>query len=226
MKFKTLAAIDIGSNAIRLMIKNIESAGAVVEYNKVAFLRVPVRPGEDVFEKGYIGRGKAYRLNEAMIGFSHIMKAYKVSACMAYATSAMRDAQNGHEIIEEIYRNSGIEISVISGNKETEIILEAGGSCVVTDVTANYLYVDVGGGSTEIIVRSNMQNVAARSFQIGTVRMLADKVERREREEFKRWLKDVYEQYGPLSMIASGGILIRPLSFWENIRERRSVIRN
>ncbi len=205
MKFKTLAAIDIGSNAIRLMIKNIESAAGVVEYNKVAFLRVPIRLGEDVFGKGYIGRGKAYRLNEALIGFSHIMKAYKVSACMAYATSAMRDAQNGQEIIEEIYRNSGIEISVISGNKEAEIILEAGGSCAVADVTANYLYVDVGGGSTEIIVRSNMQNVTARSFQIGTVRMLADKVEKREREEFKKWLETVYEQYGPLSMIASGG---------------------
>ncbi len=205
MKFRTLAAIDIGSNAIRLMIKNIDNTGESIVYKKVAYLRVPIRLGEDVFGDRRIGKDKAIRLYEALTGFSHILKAYKVNEFMACATSAMRDAVNGEEIIEAVRINSGIEVVIISGLEEAELIQQAGGLNVIPDPLGNYLYVDVGGGSTEIVVHSNRINVEARSFQIGTVRMLLNKVDQKEEEEMKRWLKTTYNRYAPLRIVASGG---------------------
>jgi len=205
MKFKTFAAIDIGSNAVRMLINNIENEGGKTVFKKVAFLRVPIRLGEDTFGKGKIGGSKLYRLNEAMIGFSHIIKAYKVSEFKAYATSAMRDAANGAEVVEMIRENSGIDITIITGKEEAEIIFQAGGLHNVMDESRNYLYVDVGGGSTEIVVYSKQQKVESNSFQIGTVRMLEDAVKKEEIDFFKDWLKKAYSQYGPLSVIGSGG---------------------
>jgi len=205
MNFNTLAAIDIGSNAVRLLINNIEDNKGIPEFKKVAFLRVPIRLGEDTFVAGEIGESKLQRLNEAMLGFAHIMKAYKVSCFRACATSAMRDAKNGQEVIGHIKDSCGIEIDIITGKEEAEIIFEAGGLNSVMDKSKNYLYVDVGGGSTEIIIYSKQQKVASQSFQIGTVRMLADVVKKEEKDFFKEWLKDTYKKYAPLSIIASGG---------------------
>ncbi len=205
MQTDTLGAIDIGSNAIRLMIHNIDNKERLEEFKKVAFLRVPIRLGEDVFSKGRIGRRKTTRLLDALTGFAHIMKAYEVDASLAYATSAMRDATNGDELIRSIYEASGIQVQIISGAKEAEIILEAGGLCAVDDLSANYLFMDVGGGSTELIIHSNHRNVEAHSFQIGTVRMLAGAVSREEQERFIRWLWEAHRKYAPMSIIASGG---------------------
>lgn len=205
MNFNTLAAIDIGSNAIRLLINNVENNGDVTEFKKVAFLRVPIRLGEDTFSTGVIGESKFIRLNEAMMGFTHIMRAYKVSNFMACATSAMRDAENGAEIIELILQNSGININIINGKEEAEYIFEAGGLNSVMDKSQNYLYVDVGGGSTEVIIYSNQQKIESQSFQIGTVRMLAGGVKEKEKEAFKEWLKETYKKYKPQGIIASGG---------------------
>jgi len=205
MDFNTLAAIDIGTNAISLLINNVDNSDGVDEFKKVAFLRVPIRLGEDTFSKGLIGESKLYRLNEAMMGFAHIMRAYKVSAYRACATSAMRDAENGQEVIASILKNSGIKIDIITGKEESEIIFEAGGLDSVMDKSKNYLYVDVGGGSTEVIVYSKQQKADSQSFQIGTVRMLAEGVKKEETDFFKEWLKDTYDKYAPLSIIASGG---------------------
>ncbi len=205
MKTETYAAIDIGSNAIRLLINDIDQNASTTEFKKTAFLRVPIRLGEDVFGEGKISEKKRQRLEDALTGFIHIMRAYGVSKYRACATSAMRDASNGAEVVSKIKELCGIEIEIINGREEGDIIYEAGRLDQMMDQERNYLYVDVGGGSTEIILYSNHQKIMSESFQIGTVRMLADKVEKMEKKRFKEWLKEVYKGYYPMSIIASGG---------------------
>lgn len=205
MKTETLAAIDIGSNAIRLLISSVDNNGGVSDFKKAAFLRVPIRLGEDVFTKGVISEEKRQLLVDALTGFSHIIRAYKVSRYRACATSAMRDAANGSEIVDYIKSHCNIDVEIISGQEEGDIIFEAGGLDKVMDRDRNYLYVDVGGGSTEIILYSNYQKLFSESFQLGTVRMLTDTVEKKENGRFKSRLQEIYDQYYPLSIIASGG---------------------
>lgn len=200
-----LAGIDIGSNAIRLLINNIEATGKGADFKKTAYLRVPIRLGEDVFTRGEISEEKKERLINAMQGFSYIMKAFCVNEYRACATSAMRDASNGTEIVSAILNESGIDIKIIDGQTEADIIYQAGGLYDVMDKDRTYLYVDVGGGSTEVVVYSNQKKLTSRSFQLGTVRMLVDAVTDEERNEFKLWLKEIYEQYAPLGIVASGG---------------------
>lgn len=205
MNTDIFAAIDIGSNAIRLLINNIETIGSVSDFKKTAFLRVPIRLGEDVFTKNEISEEKKQRLINAMKGFSYIMKAYSVTDYRACATSAMRDAKNGKDITNTILKESGIAIEIITGQEEADIIYEAGGLNNVMDKSRNYLYVDVGGGSTEVVVYSNQQKITSNSFQLGTVRMLVNAVQEDENKRFKTWLKSIYKKYAPLSIVASGG---------------------
>ncbi|MBK5721582.1 hypothetical protein JGH11_11940 [Dysgonomonas sp. Marseille-P4677] len=205
MNTDIFAAIDIGSNAIRLLINNIETTGTTSDFKKTAFLRVPIRLGEDVFTQNEISEEKKQRLIDAMQGFSYIMKAYGVTAYRACATSAMRDAKNGKQITDIILNESGINIEIISGREEADIIYEAGGLNDVIDKSRNYLYVDVGGGSTEIVVFSNQQKITSNSFELGTVRMLVNAVKADEEKRFKTWLKAVYKKHAPLSIVASGG---------------------
>lgn len=205
MEVTTLAAIDIGSNAIRFLVNNIERCHGEDIYKKVAFLRVPIRLGEDVFGQGEISEIKARQLTDAMQGFSYMMKAYQVKNYLAYATSAMRDARNGNKMVQTILKNSGIEIRIITGQQEADIILEAGAVRYTADPTRNYLYMDVGGSSTEITLISGQKKIKSYSFQIGTVRMLAGKVTLQEKENYKKWLRKAYKAYAPLSIIAFGG---------------------
>ncbi|MCD8194348.1 MAG: hypothetical protein LUD74_07385 [Tannerellaceae bacterium] len=205
MKFTTLAGIDIGSNAIRFMINNIEKSGTGDVYKKVAYLRIPLRLGEDVFTKGVIGKCKAQRFRETMIGLNHLMKGYNVSRYMACATSAMRDAGNGQELLDYILMSTGMDINIISGQEEARMILEASKLKSFLDANGNYLYMDVGGGSTEITVRSGHRAMESYSFQIGTIRMLNNVVDASEYAFFDHWLHEVHRKYAPLTLIASGG---------------------
>lgn len=205
MKIETLAAVDIGSNAIRVLISNVEADTPYPDFKKTAFLRIPIRLGEDTFTKGKIGKKKKEQVIHAMKGLSSLMKAYNVTRCRACATSAMRDAENAGELVELIRKKSKIEVEIISGQEEADIIFEAGGLDKVMDRNANYLYVDVGGGSTEVIVFSKQKKIISRSFQLGTVRMLANAIKKDEMSDFKSWLKTIYDEYAPLSIIASGG---------------------
>jgi len=222
MNTDIFAAIDIGSNAIRLLINNIEENEGVPDFKKVAYLRVPIRLGDDVFTTGRISRDKEWRLIHAMQGFSHILKAYGVMNYRACATSAMRDAENGKSIVESIRKASGINIDIINGREEAEIIYEAGELDSLMDKKKNYLYVDVGGGSTEIVLYSNQQKVTSNSFQLGTVRMLVDAVKEEEEGRFKAWLKEIAVDNSPLSIIASGGN-INKIHKVLNKRERESL---
>lgn len=222
MKTDIYAAIDIGSNAIRLLINNIEENNGIPDFKKVAYLRVPIRLGDDVFMSGKISRDKEWRLIHAMQGFSHILKAYGVMNYRACATSAMRDAENGKSIVKAIQKGSGIHIDIITGREEAEIIYEAGELDNLMDKKKNYLYVDVGGGSTEIVLYSNQQKVTSNSFQLGTVRMLVDAVKEEEEKRFKAWLKEIAAENSPLSIIASGGN-INKIHKVLNKRERETL---
>lgn len=204
MNSKTLAAIDIGTNAVRLFISSMEEYPTEVLYKKIAFIRVPLRLGDDVFTTGKIEEKKRKRLRETMQGFSYIMSAFNVEAYRAYATCAMREALNGEEIVQELKEASDLNVEIISGVKEAETIF-AGGMKEVVDNDKTYLYVDVGGGSTEVVVYSKGTKVDARSFPLGTVRMLNDAVEKGEMKSFKAWLKNIYQKYTPDYIIGSGG---------------------
>lgn len=205
MKGETIGAIDIGSNAIRLLVSVVDENNAAADFKRAAFLRVPIRLGEDVFTIGRIGKQKEQLLTEALTGFSYLMRVYGVSRYRAFATSAMRDAANGSEIVSAIREKCGINIEIIDGLTESEIIFEAGGLSQFMNRVSNAIYVDVGGGSTEIILYCNGEKIRQESFRIGTVRMLEGAVEESEQERFKKYLKAIYKEYYPLSIIGSGG---------------------
>lgn len=205
MNRETLAAIDIGSNAIRLLINYIEKEGSKVQFKRAAFVRVPIRLGEDVFTIGKISDEKMTQLGEAMVSFSHLMRTFKVKAYRACATSAMREAANGAEVREAIAVKCGINIEIISGKEEAETIFEAGDIAGLMNSDQTYLYIDVGGGSTELTIYANRQMVRNESFPIGTVRMISGAVSKDETKRFKDWITEVALPYGPVAIIGSGG---------------------
>ena len=204
MNIKTLGAIDIGTNAIRLFISNVEEYPTETLYKKIAFLRVPLRLGDDVFTTGEIGEKKQKRLRETLQGFSYIMSAFNVERYKAYATCAMREALNGPAVVQDIKHACDLDVEIISGLQEAETIF-AGGMKEVVDPSKTYLYVDVGGGSTEVIVYSRGVKTEARSFPLGTVRVLNNAVKKGEMKAFKAWLEELRDRHAPDYIIGSGG---------------------
>ncbi len=167
-----IAAIDIGSNAARLLINDVKkTAGGKAEFIKLNLLRIPLRLGMDVFTQGEIGTERSKMIVDSMNIFSDLMKIYKVERYRACATSAMRDAKNGQQIIEEVKNTSGISIEIISGDEEANLVYE-------NHIEENmgkensYLYIDVGGGSTELTFYENDKKKFEKSFNIGTIRLL------------------------------------------------------
>ncbi len=201
---ETLAAIDIGSNAIRLVVNYVDNSSKMT-FKKAAFLRVPIRLGEDVFTIGEISPAKRQRLCEAMVAFSHVMKSYNVNMFRACATSAMREARNGAEVVEYIREQSGITIEIISGQEEDTTIFEAGDVAGLMNHRESYVYVDVGGGSTEVTIYTNGKRATSESFRIGTVRTISDAVDKNEPKRLKKWLEETALPYRPIAIIGSGG---------------------
>ncbi|MFR9620101.1 MAG: hypothetical protein SNH63_02635 [Rikenellaceae bacterium] len=204
MNRETLAAIDIGSNAIRLLINYIESSGKV-SFKKAAFLRVPIRLGEDVFTLGEISDNKRAKLVDAMGAFAAVMKTFNVKRYRACATSAMREAANGADVVAEVREKSGINIEIITGNEEAETIFEAGDIAGLMGGSRHYLYVDVGGGSTEVTIYSNNKRIVSESFPLGTVRSISNAVDKSEQRRFRDWLTNVALPYKPTAIIGTGG---------------------
>jgi exopolyphosphatase / guanosine-5'-triphosphate,3'-diphosphate pyrophosphatase len=198
------AAIDIGSNAIRLLFCRVYTVDGKPHYNKEELFRMPIRLGEDVFLHGKISPPKAERLVTALRGFSELIKAYGVEATKAVATSAMRDASNGQEIINRIKTETGLAVEIIDGKIEASLVFSNHIEEMLNPRHA-YLYIDVGGGSTELTLYYDEKVIAARSFNIGTVRMLLEKVEKDEWDEMKAWLKKNSYGIHPLYGIGSGG---------------------
>lgn len=198
------AAIDIGSNAMRLLFCRVYKVDGKPHFSKEELIRMPIRLGEDVFLYGKISEEKANRLVTALKGFSELIKAYGVLAHRAVATSAMRDASNGSEIIEKVKKETGLNVEIIDGKLEASLVFSNHIEEIINPKNA-YLYIDVGGGSTELTLYFNNKVIAAKSFNIGTVRMLLDKVEKNEMEDMKIWLKRNTIGIHPLYAIGSGG---------------------
>lgn len=199
------AAIDIGSNAIRLLISTvIEKDGSDPQFKKTSLVRVPIRLGADVFLGDKISEHNYTRMVDAMNAYTLLMKTYGVKHYRACATSAMREAKNGQEIAARIKKASGIEIQIIDGNDEAAIIASTDLHELIEDNKV-FLYVDVGGGSTEFTIFANGKTITSRSFKLGTVRVLNDMIRKSIWDEVKDWIKENTAGYSKVHCIGSGG---------------------
>ena len=203
MKMKKLAAIDIGSNAMRLLINNVIEYNGVKLFKKVDIVSVPIRLGTEAFKEKNISEYTRKRLVQALHGYKHLIEAHEVVNYRGCATSAMREAKNGAEIIQQIKDETGIHIEIIDGKEEAEIIYANHIEKLIDDQQA-YLYVDVGGGSTEITFFKNGIVQNSKSFNIGTIRILNDMISTPMWEELHRWLEETL-QGQTVQIIGSGG---------------------
>lgn len=200
-----LAAIDIGSNAARLLIceASVYIDGSV-DFTKLTLLRIPLRLGFDVFEYGYIAEERRKKLIDTLKVYRLMMDLYDVTSYKACATSAMRDAGNGPEILQQILAETGFDIKIISGLEEANILYE-------THIADNmgtgksYIYIDVGGGSTEVTLYAQGHTIFKESFNIGTIRLLHDKVSAEQWERVKWFIKTHTRNHQPLEAIGTGG---------------------
>ncbi|WP_373072078.1 Ppx/GppA phosphatase family protein [Zeaxanthinibacter enoshimensis] len=205
MKIRKFAAIDIGSNAIRLLVHNvIEQDQQETQFRKSSLIRVPVRLGEDTFTLGEISARNTERMIETMKAFKHLMSVMGVEKYMACATSAMREARNGKKIIKRIREESGVEVEIIDGKKEAAIIANTDLQQLLQEDQA-YLYIDVGGGSTEFTLLSGATPKLSRSFKVGTVRLLNGMVEDAHWEEIRKWIQKHVTPLQNVQIIGSGG---------------------
>jgi exopolyphosphatase/guanosine-5'-triphosphate,3'-diphosphate pyrophosphatase len=205
IEIKKYAAIDIGSNAMRLLIVNIvEQEGKEPQFNKSSLVRVPIRLGQDAFTVGEISEENVDRMCDAMKAFNLLMKVHRVESYKAFATSAMREAYNGKEVVDIIKDKADIIIEIIDGKKEAAIIASTDlHHLIKTDET--YLFVDVGGGSTEFTLFSNGKLVNSKSFKAGTVRLLNEMVCDVVWEEIEKWIKINTADFEEVTLIGSGG---------------------
>lgn len=205
INIKKYAAIDIGSNAVRLLITNIiEEKNKPTQFNKSHLVRVPIRLGQDAFTVGEISEININRMTKAMKAFKLLMEVYGIEKYAACATSAMREAYNGTDILKIIKKQADIDIEIIDGKKEALIIANSDLNSIIKS-EGNYLYVDVGGGSTEFTLFSNGKQITSKSFKNGTVRLLNNMVTESVWEEIQKWIKTSVKDFHNLQMIGSGG---------------------
>lgn len=200
-----LAAIDIGSNACRLLIDEVAvNDKGTTEFTKVVLLRVPLRLGFDVFETGRISEAKITMFLKTMKAYKLLLDVYEVKHLKACATSAMRDAANAQEIIQRIKNETGIDVRIISGQEEAAYIYE---NHIAENLNnqKSYLYIDVGGGSTELTFFSNGKLICKESFNIGTIRILKNIVSEKDWETMKDFVKRNLGKYNNITAIGSGG---------------------
>ncbi len=214
MKVLRFAAIDIGSNSIRLLFMDALESGQETIFNKTSLIREQLRLGEDVFNYRMIREFKVDKLEHIMMAFRHLILANDVLRYRACATAAMREASNGLEIIDRIWKESGISIDIISPEDEARIIY----SYELKDLInrdRNYLYVDVGGGDTVVTIVSRKQAIDSRSFPIGTIRLLHELVTADQFEEMNDWLLQCCRKYPRPEIIATGGDINKAYRFTE-----------
>lgn len=205
LNIEKYGAVDIGSNAIRLLIMTvIEQQDKATIFKKTSLVRVPIRLGGDVFLNGEISPENEARMLDAMQAFQLLRKIHGVSKFRACATSAMREADNGAEIAKRILKQTKLNIEIIDGNDEAAIIASTDLKSLIQDNKV-FLYVDVGGGSTEFTVFANGKVVGSRSFRLGTVRLLNDIVPKDMWDNVKKWIKEITGPYSKIELIGSGG---------------------
>lgn len=199
-----LAAIDLGSNAARLLVvKALVHDNRNPDWKAIEYIRVPVRLGDDVFLTGKVGAVRRQQLLETMKGFAYLLKAYEVDFSLACATSALREATNGLEIIDSIQRESGIKLELVSGTREAELIFKAHRSLIGPN--DQIVLMDVGGGSTEISLIQNQRPVLSESFALGAVRILDKTDLEKDWKTFKDFIKGELLPFKPSTFWGSGG---------------------
>lgn len=200
-----LAAIDIGSNAARLLISEASpNSQGRMDFTKVNLLRVPLRLGIDVFSTGIISPKRAEHLVSTIKAYKLLLEVYEVRYLKACATSAMRDATNGPAILEDVKRETGIDIRIISGQEEASFLFESH-IAENLDKSRAYMYIDVGGGSTEVTIFNKNTLVYKSSFNIGTIRLLQQQVTEAQWQHMKETIKQQLKGLGPVTAIGSGG---------------------
>jgi len=205
LSIKKYAAIDIGSNAVRLLIANIiEEKGKPTRFKKSSLVRVPIRLGSDVFLNNKISKENIVRMVDTMQAFKLLMKSHKVEKYKACATSAMREALNGKKITNLILEETHINIDIIEGEEEAAIIAATDLNTFI-DPNKTYLYVDVGGGSSEFSIISKGEKIVSKSFKIGTVRLLNDIVKKETWEELEIWIKEKTKDIEKIDVLGTGG---------------------
>ena len=198
------AAIDIGSNAVRLLIADIIQNNKTISFKKNTLIRVPLRLGDDAFLDKLISPNKTDELIKTMVAFRNLLDVYKVTDYLACATSAMREAKNGNLIVEKIKAQAGLDLEIVEGQREANIIY-ASHIEQSLDRKKNYLYIDVGGGSTELSVFSDGELISSRSFNLGGIRILDNQDKDETWIEMKEWVKNMAQSYKNLSGIGTGG---------------------
>ena len=221
MKLKKFAAIDVGSNAIRVLISNIIESKEGVYFQKNALVRAPIRLGEDSFTLGEISKKNIKRMVKAMRAFRLLMKVHGVSHYQAFATSALREANNSIEVIDQIKKKAGIKIEIIDGRKEAEVISYSKLSEFLNS-QKTFLFVDVGGGSTEFTIIDEGKRISSKSFKIGTVRLINDLVDDRVWKAIQGWIEKNAKPYRKITLIGSGGN-INKLFKLSNIKEGKPL---
>ena len=201
---KKIAAIDIGSNAVRMLICYIIPSGKKYIFQKNSYLRLPIRLGEDSFKDGIISKSKIHKLSDAILSFKYIMNVHDVEYYQIYATSALRESKNSKEVILEIKKTTGLKINLISGLKEAKIISK-GNSLEKLQFNISFLYVDVGGGSTEYSILRRGEEKKSKSFKIGTVRLLNNLVDDKLFIDIKYWLGTYLDDQDKIKLFATGG---------------------
>ncbi|MDP4239471.1 MAG: Ppx/GppA family phosphatase [Bacteroidota bacterium] len=202
------AAIDIGSNAVRLLIKSIVPGNSSDSFGKVLMVRVPLRLGQESFVSGKISSEKEKQLIRLMKAYKQLMKIYNVVDYRACATSAMREAKNSSALVKEIRKETNLHVEIVNGQEEASIIYESHfGDSLNKELY--FLYVDVGGGSTEISLIENGELLESKSYDIGTVRLLNNKVKNVEYERMRYDLTELKERYKINDIIGSGGNIIK-----------------
>ena len=201
---KKIAAIDIGSNAVRMLICYVIQSGKEYIFQKNSYLRLPLRLGEDSFSNGIISEDKIKTLSEALISFKYMMKVHNVEEYQVYATSALRESLNSSIVISKVKKETGLKINLITGLKEAKIIAK-GNSLSKLDYNKTYLYVDVGGGSTEYSILKKGANKKSKSFKFGTVRLLNKLDLSHTKNEIASWLTSNIDFNDKIKLFATGG---------------------
>ena len=204
MKIKKYAAIDIGSNAVRILVTNVVSYKKKTVFLKNALVRVPIRLGQDAFTSGKISDKNIKRMIKSMKAFKLLMEVHGVKDYLAFATSALRDAENGPYIVEKVLKKSGIKIEIIDGKKEAKIISNTNVFDTINK-EKTFLYVDIGGGSTEFSILINGKRNQSKSFKIGTVRLLNSKVEQITLDEAEAWVRRHTLMHEKIYLLGTGG---------------------
>ena len=201
-KVKKYATIDIGSNAIRLLISNVYSDRSNVYVTKNSLVRVPLRLGQDSFKKGKISKENILRLLDSIKSFKLLMKVHKVEKYLAYATSALRSSTNGREIVALILKKTKIRVEIITGKKEAQLITN---NQLFLKKDNIYCFVDVGGGSTELTLIKNKEIIISKSFKIGGVRLINNLVKKSTWNKLDQWIVSNINKFEQVNLVGIGG---------------------